>query len=220
MSCLGTLLTRLIGDRPPSGFDGLLDVLGRVEPDRGTTSGFDGSKGELRERTSILVGTEERAGRISSNEAPARRVCLLGAALAVLLVGVAMAAPQVRASRVDHAIDGDTRALVGGERVRIVGIDTPERDECGYLAAKAKLASLARGTIVLKRSKLSDDQDRFGRLLRYVHDRAIDVGRRMISLGYAEHYDRFRHDRLRSYEISERSARTKKRGLWKSCGTP
>jgi endonuclease YncB( thermonuclease family) len=57
-------------------------------------------------------------------------------------------------------------------------------------------------------------------LLRYVHDRAIDVGRRMISLGYAEHYRRFRHDRLRSYEISERAARTKRRGLWASCGTP
>jgi endonuclease YncB( thermonuclease family) len=109
---------------------------------------------------------------------------------------------------------------MGGDRVRIVGIDTPERDECGYVAARMKLADLARGEIVLKRSKISDDRDRFGRLLRYVHDAGIDVGRRMISLGYAESYTRFRHDRLRSYEISERAARTKNRGLWKTCGTP
>jgi hypothetical protein len=42
----------------------------------------------------------------------------------------------------------------------------------------------------------------------------------MISLGYAESYTRFRHDRLRSYEISERAARRKSRGLGRSCGTP
>ena len=67
-------------------------------------------------------------------------------------------------------IDGDTLDVrVEGtvERVRLVGINTPERDECLYDEAADALAELVEGARVrLERDQ--SDRDQYGRLLRYV----------------------------------------------------
>jgi endonuclease YncB( thermonuclease family) len=85
---------------------------------------------------------------------------------------------------VTHVVDGDTVDLGNGQTVRLVGIDTPERGECGYERASDNLARLVLGKQV--RLGISDeDTDRYGRLLRYVDVGAVDAGLAQIKGGYA-----------------------------------
>lgn len=94
------------------------------------------------------------------------------------------AKPRARTYLVTYVVDGDTIELGNGERVRIVGIDTPERGECGYDQATAQMERLVLGKRV--RLTISDeDRDRYGRLLRYVNVGKLDAGLRQIAAGLA-----------------------------------
>ena len=92
--------------------------------------------------------------------------------------------PKPRTYVVTTVVDGDTVDLGNGQTVRLVGIDTPERGECGYERASDNLARLVLGKQV--RLAVSDeDTDRYGRLLRYVDVGAVDAGLAQIKGGYA-----------------------------------
>jgi micrococcal nuclease len=86
--------------------------------------------------------------------------------------------------------DGDSFRLEDGERVRMIGIDTPEIDEGECFAIEARDALrelLPRGTAI--RLRFDDERtDRFGRTLAYVHRDADDlfVNVELVRLGYAE----------------------------------
>jgi len=91
---------------------------------------------------------------------------------------------------VTRVVDGDTlRARIEGstERVRLIGIDAPERGECYYSRATELLRTLAQGTVV----RILDDstqgaRDRFGRLLAYiVLPKGIDAGQALLMRGAA-----------------------------------
>lgn len=85
---------------------------------------------------------------------------------------------------VTEVIDGDTVDLGNGERVRLVGIDTPERGECGYEKAAGALSRLVLGRRVeLVRS--DEDRDQYGRLLRYVDVAGRDAGLDLLRRGLA-----------------------------------
>ena len=85
---------------------------------------------------------------------------------------------------VTRVVDGDTLELGNGQTVRLVGIDTPEVGECGFEAAGAALGGLVLGELV--RLTVSDeDQDQYGRLLRYVNIGTMDAGLRLIKRGLA-----------------------------------
>lgn len=66
-------------------------------------------------------------------------------------------------------VDGDTVETSAGT-VRIIGIDTPERGECGDAQATAAIAALiaAGDAVTLELPDGQNEQDRHGRLLRYV----------------------------------------------------
>lgn len=94
----------------------------------------------------------------------------------------APAAP--RTYLVTRVVDGDTIDLGNGERVRLVGMDTPEVGECGFEQAAARLGALVLGRQV--RLGTSDqDRDYYGRLLRYVDVGPVDAGLRLIHEGLA-----------------------------------
>ena len=86
-------------------------------------------------------------------------------------------ATSTPAITVVHVVDGDTVDVSTGDRIRIIGIDTPERGECGYEAAADHLRSLVADTGVILVPGAPDDVDRYGRLLRYVDTSGgTDVG--------------------------------------------
>jgi len=70
--------------------------------------------------------------------------------------------------KVSRVIDGDTIVLANGERVRLIGIDTPERGEFGYEEATKYLENLIDGKEV-RLKKDVEDRDHYGRLLRYIY---------------------------------------------------
>lgn len=98
----------------------------------------------------------------------------------------AEAAPSVWS--VVSVIDGDTfDAERDGarERVRIIGIDTPEREQCGYSEASTALREAIGGRSVTLVSGAETNRDTYGRLLRYVELDGTDVGVDLIERGLA-----------------------------------
>ncbi|WP_433645594.1 thermonuclease family protein [Leucobacter sp. W1038] len=92
---------------------------------------------------------------------------------------------------VARVIDGDTLDLSTGERVRLIGIDTPERGDCGYAEAAALLTELVAGREVSVTNPAEvEDTDAYGRLLAYlgvpgVPGATVDVGHELVARGLA-----------------------------------
>ena len=137
---------------------------------------------------------------------------------------------------VERVIDGDTIDLVFSsaghddtiERVRLIGIDTPEsvspnvpRQCYGSEASAALFDLLPVGTVVTVTRDV-EARDRYDRLLLYLHrDDGLFVNRWLIEEGFADavHYEpntAFRTDfnRVRDGAVAQH------RGLWGSCDGP
>ena len=86
---------------------------------------------------------------------------------------------------VTYVVDGDTIEVSGGARIRFIGIDTPERGQCGYAEAKQHMKRLVLNKRVRLIPGARTNTDRYGRLLRYVEYRGKDTGLNQIKSGYA-----------------------------------
>jgi endonuclease YncB( thermonuclease family) len=115
--------------------------------------------------------------------------------------------------------DGDTLTLVDANktqhRIRLDGIDAPERTQPYGQRARQSLAALAHG-----RSASADcpKVDRYGRAVGRVIVDGVDLGLEQIRRGYAWHYVKYAHeqravDRER-YARAESDARLTHSGLW------
>lgn len=91
--------------------------------------------------------------------------------------------------RVTKVVDGDTVDVVSSagqqERIRVIGIDTPEQGECGFAEASAALGKMVQSKVVTLVPGARDDRDRYDRLLRYLDVDGRDAGLELIRGGYA-----------------------------------
>ncbi|MCP5094660.1 MAG: thermonuclease family protein [Chloroflexi bacterium] len=102
-------------------------------------------------------------------------------------------APQLnfaptQTATVIEIIDGDTIVvMVDGveERVRYIGIDTPEREDVCYQEATDANTALVENQTVRLVQDISD-VDRYGRLLRYVYVNDILVNAELVAGGWAD----------------------------------
>lgn len=147
---------------------------------------------------------------------------LTAAALAGILafagLWVRHAPPEV-AGTVIRIADGDTLTVLDAGhhpiRVRILGIDAPEKQQPFGERARQSLAELAFNQV----ASLSETRtDRYGRTVAKVEVNGRDIGLEQIRRGYAWHYkayerDQPREDRTR-YADAERSAKQQRAGLW------
>ena len=85
---------------------------------------------------------------------------------------------------VTHIVDGDTFDIASGERIRMIGIDTPERGEYFYKEASVRLGELIEGREVILTKDVSET-DRYGRLLRHVYYNNVRINKEMIEEGFA-----------------------------------
>ena len=92
---------------------------------------------------------------------------------------------QASQAEVIRVIDGDTIVIAGDERVRPIGIDTPEKGQCGFEEAKQALEKLLASGPATFYSGTTSDKDKYDRLLRYIEVEGIDVGLNLISNGFA-----------------------------------
>jgi micrococcal nuclease len=100
-------------------------------------------------------------------------------------------------------------------RVRIIGIDAPEKSQPYSQQAKLALEQmLTSGSIVLRPEK----KDRFDRWLAYVEVNQTDIGLALIEGGWAWFFKRYRSDLSpelqAAYAQAEENARQQKLGLW------
>ena len=149
-------------------------------------------------------------------------MCFALAAALVVGAGVAFSA-RGAAARIGVVIDGDTVGLYGGDRVRLLQIDTPEvgTGECYSRAAQRALKALTPpGTLVrLDTDSRLDRVDRYGRLLRYIFRGSTNVNLELVRRGAAAPYfydgDRGRYaDALMTAAKAAKAARL---GLWGAC---
>ncbi|WP_135603743.1 thermonuclease family protein [Methanococcoides sp. NM1] len=117
-------------------------------------------------------------------------------------------------ANVTEVIDGDTFVISTGEKVRLIGVDTPERGEPYYQEAKQYMVDNLFGRTVRLEADVSDT-DRYGRLLRYVWLDGSMVNNDLVLSGLAvsKTYepDTYYQDQL---DGSESYAREKGVGLW------
>ena len=145
-----------------------------------------------------------------------RRATLL--LLCLVLIGVPARADWVM-GRVVAITDGDTLTILTTDRVqhrvRLAGIDTPEKRQPFGQVAKNHLSSLVNGqTVKVNYYK----RDRYGRIIGKVLANGADAGLRQIEAGLAWHYKQYQGeqdapDRAR-YANVETEARAAQRGLW------
>ena len=118
---------------------------------------------------------------------------------------------------VTRIIDGDTFEIESGQKVRLIGIDTPEKDECYFDEASAKLSELVLDKNVRLEMDVSET-DRYGRLLRYVSVDGVFVNEVLVDQGFAvaTSYppDTTFQD---SFRKTEQIAREKSVGAWNVC---
>lgn len=69
----------------------------------------------------------------------------------------------------ERAVDGDTIKLRGGERVRYLGMDSPEKGEPFYEDAKTRNAGLITGKKVKLIVCVEEPRDKYGRTLAWVY---------------------------------------------------
>ena len=130
--------------------------------------------------------------------------------------------------RVTKAVDGDTLDVTQGsqkERVRLIGVDTPETHDprkpvqCFGLAAAAHTKQTLEGkTVRLEPDPQDSDRDKYGRLLRYVYlpDGTL-YNAALVHDGYAFAYVVFPYTKIDQFRALETDARTHNRGLWAGC---
>ena len=121
-----------------------------------------------------------------------------------------------------RVIDGDTIELDGGEKVRLIGVDTPEtkdpRKPVEYFGQEAY--EFTKKLIEGKKVRLEYDQnkiDKYGRTLAYVFlEDGTFVNVEIIRQGYGFAYTKYPFKYLEEFRAFEREARENRRGLWAS----
>ncbi len=133
--------------------------------------------------------------------------------IGILLYGFTVAAFANITGKVIGVSDGDTITILYERqqiKVRLLEIDAPEKAQPFGNKSKQSLSSLCFG----KDAKLiSNQKDRYGRVLARVRCNGIDANTEQIRRGLAWVYDRYVTD-YELYKI-QYEAKTNRRGLWR-----
>jgi micrococcal nuclease len=119
-----------------------------------------------------------------------------------------------REALVERVIDGDTIELRGGKRVRLLGIDSPEKKQYYCEEATERLRQLVEGKDV-GLEKDATNRDKYGRLLRYVYVDGVFVNLEMVKEGYAVLFTTPKNVKhLEELMKAEDEAKLKRIGVW------
>ncbi len=161
--------------------------------------------------------TAPTASNGSSLGKSGKRVTLLAGAIVCVLL-LLLPSARVEADMVGEAriIDGDT-VEIGGERIRLHGIDAPESRQtctvigeewrCGESATLALVDETSGQPVTCKGKK----RDRYGRLIAVCYAGTDDLNAWMVREGWAVAYRRYSKD----YVDEEVEARAAGKGVWR-----
>ena len=116
--------------------------------------------------------------------------------------------------RVVRLADGDTFTLLlpgnQQQRVRLHGIDAPERGQDFGNVARSKMEDLTTGHRIRIEEK---DRDRYGRVVAIAwRDDGLNLNEEMLRTGYAWHYTQY--DKNPEWKTLAQQAKKKRLGLW------
>lgn len=175
--------------------------------------------------------------KLASDSHPVRALALFRFALVVLLllvyageVRVTKARPETsdQAAPISHILTGKVVKVVDGDtiyalddtqtrhKIRLAGIDAPERNQPYGLASRKHLGSLVAGkTVTIEYTK----HDRYGRIVAKVLIDGVDVCLEQIKAGFAWHYKKYQNEQEPGdqalYAHAEDRARAERIGLWR-----
>ncbi|HMM34837.1 MAG TPA: thermonuclease family protein [Thermoanaerobaculia bacterium] len=158
------------------------------------------------------------AATLRSCSRPRRPRAALGALFAPAFVALLLscrpsAGRETFEGKVVGVADGDTLVVLDGTtpvRVRLHGIDCPERGQAFGAAANRLASALAFGKTVTVKGR---GNDRYGRLLaEVVLPGGQSLSRELVAAGMAWHYVRYSDDE--TLAKGEREARKARVGIW------
>lgn len=119
-----------------------------------------------------------------------------------------------QSATIRQVIDGDTVTLASGEKVRLLGIDTPEIGEYFYEEASQRLRELV-GNKQVRLEKDISETDRYGRLLRHIYVDDVWINELMIAEGYAK-FITYPPDvsHVETFKALQKEALENNRGMW------
>ncbi len=127
-------------------------------------------------------------------------------------------------AKVKYVVDGDTIILESNQRVRLLGVDTPEikskyNSKAEYYGQEAKqfMRQLVQGKKVwLEGEKAQAEYDKYGRRLAYIfsEDKTF-INRELVRLGYAQAIRYFPYEYKQEFILLEKGARKSILGMWK-----
>lgn len=131
---------------------------------------------------------------------------------------------EILQGRVVSIADGDTLTVLDSShkqhKIRLAGIDAPEKGQPFGKASKRSLSELAQDQNVIVEW---DKRDRYGRIIGKVLADGLDVDleqvRRGLAWWYKKYADEQSPDDRDTYEIAEDEARSARRGLWSEQNT-
>ena len=117
---------------------------------------------------------------------------------------------EAKWAKVDRVVDGDTVYTKDGTKIRLHGIDTPERDQPYGKQATGALDALIETKVFVEEK----DTDRYGRLVGVLYTaEGLNVNLEMVCSGHAWWYERYaRFDS--SLEDCQKCAHEARLGLW------
>ena len=137
----------------------------------------------------------------------------------MVLLLAAPASADTLTGKVVKVADGDTITVLDNtntqHRIRLQGIDVPERKQAFGNASRKHLASLVANKEVIVKW---DKGDRYGRTVGTVLVDGQDANLAQVQAGYAWHYKFYQQEQSpedrRRYAEAEEQARAQRSGLW------
>ncbi len=125
---------------------------------------------------------------------------------------------------VTRVIDGDTYVLDDKRSIRLIGIDTPEKNHptkpLEFFAEEATnySKSLVEGKTVFLEYD-NEKLDKYGRTLAYIYlEDGTLINKKLIEEGYAYAYVRFPFQKMDEFVAAEKNAIRSLKGLWADFG--
>jgi endonuclease YncB( thermonuclease family) len=141
-----------------------------------------------------------------------RRCIVFVLAVSLSLAGLAFSKNTPGQGKVVGVSDGDTITIIHrgkGEKIRLYGIDCPEKSQAFGKRAKQFTSNMVFGKTVEVRPVTID---RYGRTIAWIYVNGTSLNEELLRAGLAWHYKRYSRERhLAELEIE---ARQNKAGLW------
>ena len=139
--------------------------------------------------------------------------------LALLLLAPILAHAETLTGHVVRVTDGDTIVVLDSNnaqhKIRLAGIDAPERKQAFSTKSKEHLSDAVAGKFVVVEY---DKRDRYGRIVGKVVLSEVDMNLEQVETGLAWHYKKYQEEQAPKdrelYSAAEIEAKEAKRGLW------